>query len=67
MSRAVGRVMKKVVDKVNHASKLRTNIPAGSAMAGPPLGPMLGQVQPSTPPPPTATAPALRGSSSNAD
>lgn len=37
--------MKKVVDKVNHASKLRTNIPAGSAMAGPPLGPMLGQVR----------------------
>lgn len=44
MSKVTGRVMKKVVDKVNHASKLRTNIPAGSAVAGPPLGPMLGQV-----------------------
>lgn len=37
--------MKKVGEKVSHATKLRTNIPAGSAVAGPPLGPMLGQVK----------------------
>lgn len=36
--------MKKVADKIDHSSKLRTNIPAGMAAAGPPLGPMLGQV-----------------------
>lgn len=45
MSRSggVGRVMKKALDKVDHSSKLKTNIPAGLAAAGPPLGPMLGQ------------------------
>lgn len=66
MSKSVGRLksMKKVADKINHTSKLRTNIPAGmavgktigirnesmsgvfifySVLAGPPLGPMLGQ------------------------
>lgn len=37
--------MKKVADKIDHSSKLRTNIPAGMAAAGPPLGPMLGQVR----------------------
>lgn len=37
--------MKKVADKIDHTSKLRTHIPAGMAAAGPPLGPMLGQVQ----------------------
>ncbi|XP_012266098.1 39S ribosomal protein L11, mitochondrial [Athalia rosae] len=35
--------MRKIVAKVDHSSKLRTNIPAGMAMAGPPLGPVLGQ------------------------
>lgn len=39
----VGRVMKKTLEKVNHNTKLKTNIPAGMAIAGPPLGPMLGQ------------------------
>lgn len=43
MSKQPGRVLRKVVEKVNHASKLRTNIGAGMAVAGPPLGPMLGQ------------------------
>lgn len=45
MSKAASRLkaLKKGVDKVMHTSKLRTNIPAGMAAAGPPLGPMLGQ------------------------
>lgn len=46
MSKSVARLksMKKVADKIDHSSKLRTNVPAGMAAAGPPLGPMLGQV-----------------------
>ncbi|XP_037048363.1 39S ribosomal protein L11, mitochondrial [Bradysia coprophila] len=43
MSKQVGRVLRKAVGKVDHSSKLNTNIPAGMALAGPPLGPMLGQ------------------------
>lgn len=35
---------KKSIDKVDHSSKLRTNIPAGLATPSPPLGPQLGQV-----------------------
>lgn len=38
------KAMKKVVDKVVHGNLIKTNIPAGMAVAGPPLGPMLGQV-----------------------
>lgn len=46
MSKSVARLksMKKVAEKIEHTSKLRTHIPAGMAAAGPPLGPMLGQV-----------------------
>lgn len=43
MSKQTGRVLRKVIGKVEHNTKLRTNIPAGMAVAGPPLGPMLGQ------------------------
>lgn len=43
MSKQQGRVLRKIVEKVDHSSKLRTNISAGMAVAGPPLGPMLGQ------------------------
>ncbi|XP_063613600.1 large ribosomal subunit protein uL11m-like [Penaeus indicus] len=45
MSKAGGKMkaLKKVVEKVNHSNLIRTNIPAGMAVAGPPLGPMLGQ------------------------
>ncbi|XP_039757735.1 39S ribosomal protein L11, mitochondrial [Pararge aegeria] len=45
MSKSVARLksMKKVADKIDHSSKLRTDIPAGMAAPGPPLGPMLGQ------------------------
>lgn len=46
MAKAGGKMkaLKKVVEKVNHGNLIRTNIPAGMAVAGPPLGPMLGQV-----------------------
>ncbi|XP_011181053.1 39S ribosomal protein L11, mitochondrial [Zeugodacus cucurbitae] len=45
MSKAAGKlkVLKKTADKITHTTKLKTNIPAGMAAAGPPLGPMLGQ------------------------
>ncbi|XP_014283030.1 large ribosomal subunit protein uL11m [Halyomorpha halys] len=42
-ARAVKNVKKSLV-KVNHGNKVKTNIPAGLASPGPPLGPMLGQV-----------------------
>lgn len=37
-------VVSKTVQKVNHGNFLETYIPAGMAVAGPPLGPQLGQV-----------------------
>ncbi|XP_033227360.1 39S ribosomal protein L11, mitochondrial [Belonocnema kinseyi] len=37
------KMIKKVVEKVDHSSKLRTNILAGMATPSPPLGPQLGQ------------------------
>ncbi|XP_046751095.1 39S ribosomal protein L11, mitochondrial [Diprion similis] len=45
MSRAGGKLksMRKAVAKVDHSSKLKTDIPAGMAMPSPPLGPVLGQ------------------------
>ncbi|XP_067617500.1 large ribosomal subunit protein uL11m [Eurosta solidaginis] len=45
MSKAAGKLksMKRNVEKIVHTTKLKTNIPAGMAAAGPPLGPQLGQ------------------------
>ena len=39
------KMVKKVMEKVDHSSKLRTNILAGMAAPSPPLGPQLGQVR----------------------
>ncbi|GAB0100436.1 39S ribosomal protein L11, mitochondrial [Sergentomyia squamirostris] len=45
MSKTLGKMrnLKKAAEKVNHTTKMKTNIPAGMAVASPPLGPMLGQ------------------------
>ena len=47
MSKVTSRLKgaKKIVEKVVHGNYMATNILAGMAMAGPPLGPMLGQVK----------------------
>lgn len=50
MSKA-GKVIKNIskkVEKVVHGNKIKTFIQAGLAAAGPPLGPILGQVSPSS-------------------
>lgn len=39
------KTIKKIMEKIDHSSKLRTDIPAGMAKPSPPLGPMLGQVR----------------------
>ncbi|KAG5309605.1 RM11 protein, partial [Acromyrmex insinuator] len=39
----IGKTSKKLVEKIDHSSKLRVNIPAGLASAAPPLGSQLGQ------------------------
>eukprot|EP00745_Piridium_sociabile_P008186 TRINITY_DN154790_c0_g1_i1.p1 TRINITY_DN154790_c0_g1~~TRINITY_DN154790_c0_g1_i1.p1 ORF type:complete len:210 (+),score=56.15 TRINITY_DN154790_c0_g1_i1:38-631(+) len=39
------RVVKKMMDKVNHPPHMKVTIPAGQAAAAPPLGPQLGQRQ----------------------
>ncbi|KAL4237942.1 54S ribosomal protein L11 [Mactra antiquata] len=41
--KAATKVMRKVAEKVIHPPYLKTNIPAGQAVAAPPLGPQLGQ------------------------
>ena len=38
------RVVKKIIEKVNHPPHMKLIIPAGQAAAAPPLGPQLGQV-----------------------
>ncbi|KAK0181997.1 hypothetical protein PV327_000172 [Microctonus hyperodae] len=45
MSKTAGRLKtaKRMLDKIDHSSKLRTNILAGLAAPGPPLGSQLGQ------------------------
>ncbi|KAG5319115.1 RM11 protein, partial [Acromyrmex heyeri] len=39
----IGKTSKKLVEKIDHSSKLRVDIPAGLASAAPPLGSQLGQ------------------------
>ena len=47
MSKAAKKMkpaIEKGMAKINHGNRLKTYIPAGMAVAGPPLGPQLGQV-----------------------
>lgn len=39
------KMMKAIVEKVDHSSRLKTNVLAGLASPSPPLGPQLGQVR----------------------
>lgn len=43
MAKRGGKGLKKIVENVIHPPYIRTHIPAGKAMPGPPLGPHLGQ------------------------
>lgn len=47
MSKSVGRMKmgKKLMEKIDHSSKLHVDIPAGMASSAPPLGSQLGQVR----------------------
>jgi len=47
MSKTVGKMKmaRKLIEKVDHSSKLRVDIPAGMASSAPPLGSQLGQVR----------------------
>jgi large subunit ribosomal protein L11 len=42
--KVVKAMAKKTIAKINHGNRMETYIPSGKAVAGPPLGPQLGQV-----------------------
>jgi|LakMenEpi03Aug12_release.lakeMendotaPanAssembly.Ray.scaffolds.fasta_scaffold2007103_1 large subunit ribosomal protein L11 len=42
--KVVKAMSKKTIAKIDHGNRMETYIPSGKAVAGPPLGPQLGQV-----------------------